>query len=142
MNLPKLNKRGEEEISEAILDIPRIVFLLFVLVVLTLPIGCYSKNKQAQLDKVNEFESGLFFIEAKNCLEKGISEKSFKECFIKENVGLKVTSPDASFTYNPDKFEEELCNLGKTVKCKKETVIIKENEKIRQVFIEMVVNYE
>ncbi|MBS3171489.1 hypothetical protein J4449_02660 [Candidatus Woesearchaeota archaeon] len=142
MRLPKFNKKGQD-VSEGILNIGRIIFLVVVLITLTLPIGCYSKNKQVQLDKINEYEADFLIFEVKSCLEKkGISEKPFKECFIRENVGVKITSPDSSFIINPEKFEEELCNLSRNIKCKKDTLIIKEEEKIRQVFVELVVNYE
>ena len=140
--LLKLNKKAEEDFaSESILSIPRIVFLIFVLIILVSPIGCYSKNKQEQLAKARVYETSLLFIEAQKCLEKGISEKSFQECFKRENIGVKIDSGDNFFIFNLEKYEKELCKLSKEVKCLDEIVIIKQNNEIKQVNIDMVVNY-
>lgn len=139
-----LNKKASFEISsQTLFWLPRTFFLIVFLLVVTTPIGCQSINKQNQLKIIEQREASLILNEIKVCLEKGISEQFLDNCLDNKNIGVKITSSDASFVLNPGKYEKELCNFSKKHICpKEETALIKVNDELKKVAIDLVMVLE
>jgi hypothetical protein len=138
-----LNKKASFEIaSQSLLWIPRIFFLIVFLIVVLSPIGFYSKNKQNQLSILEHKESDLIIFEIKKCLEQGISEQTLDRCLNRQNIGLNIISDDISFILNQDKYEKEFCKLSKKYICKEETALIRSNNRLEKVFLDVVISLE
>ncbi len=141
--MKKLYKKGSvlDISSQSIFSLPRILFVILFIIIVTSPIGCYSKNKEQVLEKIKENEAELILNEITSCIEKGFSEQEVSKCFTRNNVGFVVKSESISFVINPSNYKDEFCNpKTKNIICKNRDYLLKTDEEITKINIDMVLN--
>jgi len=115
MSLHRINKKGSFEIgSQMIFWLPRIFFLIIFIIVVTAPVGCFSKGQKEQIKKIEYLKADLAFIKLKSCLEKeGLNPVKVDKCFNDKNVGAKIVSDKIAFVINQEKYnDKDLCFLS------------------------------
>lgn len=134
-------KAGFDISSQSIFWLPRILFMIAFVLVVTAPIGCYSKNQQEQLKLIKSQNSELSLIELKNCLEiSNLDKEKTISCLNNKNLGATIKTYSNSFVINQEVYQEkDFCNLNKNYICKQETSLLKINNELKKVEIDLVI---
>ncbi len=139
-----INKKGSvlDTTSENIFWLPRILFMIVFIIVVTTPISCFSQEKLELLKSLEEETVDLTFFELKNCIEKeGLNEAKLNSCFTKQNIAALIEVDEDSFYINKNKYEKELCiSASNTITCPSQESFLKINDEIKKVKIGLVLH--
>ena len=137
----KLNRKASFEISsQSIFWFPRVLFMIIFIIVVTSPIGCYSKNQQEQIKAINLQKAEISILNLKNCLEKFNLDQAKVESCISNHLGAVINTNEKSFVINQEIYSEKnFCDLSKKYTCSKEIAFLKINNELTKVNLDAVV---